>query len=174
MLIDKNYTAPLSKDVVKAFNQLMHFISAIPLDVRSKKNIDFTHDTVDIADLIAYQIGWGNLLINWYKVGLQCKIPSMPGEGFVKWDYNGLAKHFYKKYRFDAGIKQERTFRTIVEKILTIIEHEYQTKNLQKEGVWDWCTLSSGKKWPLSKWIMVNTVAPYKRARSLIRKMVKK
>ena len=54
-----------------------------------------------------------------------------------------------------------------------MVKKEHETGNLNKIGVWPWCTLASGKQWPLSKWIRVNTVSPYKRAASMIRKFLK-
>lgn len=173
LLINEVYKAPLSKEIKREFNKLTFIISDISPSLRKVKYKDATRGTISVADLIAYQIGWGKLVIGWYQAGLKGRIPQMPGEGFTKWDYSGLAKHFYKKYHFDGGIKQERELYKVVKKLLAIVEHEYQTKNLDKKGVWEWSTLSSGIKWPLSKWIRINTVAPYKRATTLIRKIKK-
>ena len=40
---------------------------------------------------------------------------------------------------------------------LTVIAPpEQQTRNLDQKSIWPWCTLTSGKKWPLSKWIRIN------------------
>jgi hypothetical protein len=64
-----------------------------------------------------------------------------------------------------------KAFEGVVAEIIALVETEYATGNLEKEGVWGWCTLKSGKHWPLSKWVQVNTVAPYKRARVMIRKL---
>jgi hypothetical protein len=50
------------------------------------------------------------------------------------------------------------------------VEKEHHSGNLQRIGIWPWCTLKSGKDWPLYKWVQVNSVAPYKRAISLIKK----
>jgi hypothetical protein len=94
----------------------------------------------------------------------------MPGAGFTTWDYAGLAEHFYKTYQYSDRITALEVFENIVAEIIALVEAEYTTGDLEKNGVWEWCTLKSGKQWPLSKWIQVNTVAPYKRARVMIRK----
>jgi hypothetical protein len=60
-----------------------------------------------------------------------------------------------------------------VDRIVEIIETEFAAGTLDTLGVWPWCTLRSGKQWPLSKWIQINTVAPFKRAQQLIKKMIK-
>lgn len=160
----------LSQSIHKEYNKFVGVIAAVPPQQRLLKVIDGTGGKVSVADIIAYQIGWGNLLINWYTTGLTGKKPIMPGEGFTKWDYSGIAQHFYKKYHYDGYHQQEQEFHNVVTNIVNIVETEYQFGNLDKIGVWDWCTLASGKQWPLSKWITVNTVAPYKRATALIKK----
>lgn len=173
MFINEKYKAPLNKYIQKEYNDLLFVVSAIAPNDRMIKDIDGTGGKVNIPDLIAYQIGWGNLVINWYEIGLKGKMPQMPGEGFSTWDYVGLARHFYKKYQYDSGSNQIQEFCKVVKKIIAIVEHEYQAQNLDRVGIWPWCTLSSGKKWPLSKFINVNAVAPYRRAKLLIRKFIK-
>lgn len=137
------------------------------------KKLDGTGGKVSVSDLISYQIGWGKLLINWYEEGVKGKMPQMPGDGFITWDYKAIAKHFYKKYQLDSLQAQKKEFSQVIQHILNIVEKEANSGNLDLEGVWEWCTLASGKKWPLSKWIQVNTVAPYKRASAIIRQALK-
>lgn len=158
--------------VQKARDQFIKTINHTPISQRQKKLIEGTGGKVSVSDLIAYQIGWGKCLIRWYEAGIEGKVSEMPGEGFSKWDYVAIAKHFYQKYAYDAADEQLKIFQKTATQILEITQKEHQTGNLDREGVWPWCTLASGKKWPLSKWIQVNTVAPYKRAIQLIKKLV--
>lgn len=160
LISDSDLNAALSQSIKKEYNALIETILSAP------------QITKTIHDLIAYQIGWGTLLLSWYQAGLKKKKIQMPGAGFSVWDYNGLAEHFYKEYagQLDAQLKQ---FHTIVTAIIAVTEKEYLTRNLSKHGIWDWCTLKSGKQWPLEKWIQVNTVAPYKRARIEVKKIFK-
>lgn len=169
-LITTEFQSPLSKLIKKEYNALVTVVSALDLDSRNTKSIDNMHEKISASDLIAYQIGWGTLLITWYESGLKNETPQMPGQGFTKWDYTGIARHFYKKYLFDGASEQSQVFHDVVTKILCFTEHEYKTENLDIIGVWHWCTLASGKQWPLSKWIKINTAAPYKRATGLIKK----
>lgn len=169
LFIKDVFNSSLSNDITQQYNKLMEAITKIPLSGRRIACIEGTGGKISISDIIAYQIGWGTLLINWYQAGITNKKIQMPGEGFNTWDYVGLAKHFYKKFSYDKAEEQLLHFHTIVRKILAITEHEYTTGNLDALNVWDWCTLKSGKSWPLSKWIRINTVAPYKRAITLIR-----
>lgn len=157
LLFDSTLKAPLSKSITKEYNALIETI--LLAHTRSK----------EIQNIVSYQIGWGTLLIEWYQAGIEKRTIQMPGAGFSTWDYKGLAEHFYKEYAgsLETQLKQ---FHQIVAKIIAITEKEYASGNLSKLGIWEWCTLKSGKQWPLEKWIQVNTVAPYKRARVEIRK----
>lgn len=162
--------APLSQEITREYERLISLVTSIPVSSRILRKIEWTGGKVSISDLIAYQIGWGRCLIKWYESGINEEKPEMPGEGFSTWNYAAIAQHFYVKYQFDRIEQQEKAFYQVVFEILNIVENEFQTGNLEKIGVWPWCTLLSGKQWPLSKWIRVNTSAPHKRAYSAIRK----
>lgn len=164
------YKSELAKTIYQAQQKLFNAFTKIPLENRQRKTIDFTGGKASVSDIIAYQIGWGKLLISWYEAGIRSETPEMPGEGFTTWNYTGLAHHFYKKYAYASAKEQEQVFRDVVNRIIKICETEYKTGNLDMVGVWAWCRLSSGKEWPLSKWVTVNTVAPYKRAAALLKK----
>jgi hypothetical protein len=167
------YSAILSQEIQNAYKVLVLLVSQIPITKRNLACMEENGRQISVSDIIAYQIGWGQLLIGWYESGIQHKNPDMPGEGFLKWDYHGLANHFYQKYHVDGSSKQMALFHETVERIISIVETEYRADQLDKIGVWDWCTLKSGKQWPLSKWVRINTVAPYKRAATAIRKLKK-
>jgi len=173
LLTNDIYRCPLSTSIQNEYNKLVTLVAQVSAIERQSNVLEGTGGMVRVSDLIAYQIGWGKLLMSWYEAGLEGKMPQMPGEGFVKWDYAGLAKHFYEKYHYDGCFKQDQEFYTLVKKIINITEHESETGNLDHQGVWNWCALSSGKLWPLSKWITVNTISPYKRASGLISKFIK-
>lgn len=173
MNILDNPESPLGKIILLRYNNLSYLISQVPNNLRNKKKINGTGGLVSINNIISYQIGWGSLLIKWYTSGINKKNPLMPGDGFDKWDYTGLANHFYKKYSYDTNIEYDKKFKSIVKKILKIVRDEFINDNLDKLGIWQWCTLPSGKRWPLSKWIQVNTASPYKKALSMIQKFIK-
>ena len=158
----------LIQEIRREKDKLLKLINNVSPSALSLKIIDGTGGKVSISDLIAYQIGWGQCLIRWYESGIKGETPEMPGEGFSSWDYNAIAKHFYEKYRCNTSDQQISAFQEVAARILEIAQNEELTGNLDRIGVWPWCKLSNGKQWPLSKWIQVNTVAPYKRAAKLL------
>lgn len=157
----KSLTCPLSQEIEKEASKQLTLLKQLPKEKRNE---------LWIAERIAYQIGWGQLLLYWYNTGIQGKNPEMPGDGFTKWNYKDIAEYFYKKYLYDQGPEQEKRFQAIISEVLAIVEKEYQTGNLDECGVWPWCTLPSGKDWPLSKWVRVNTISPWKATSTLLKK----
>ena len=103
----------------------MEKIDKIPNNIRNKKIIDGTGGIISVNNLLSYQIGWDNLLINWYESGIKGKIIVMPGEGFDKWDYTGLALHFYKKYSYSNNIDSEINLKLLNSLILKTLMINY-------------------------------------------------
>lgn len=170
MQFNRKMKSNLIQDIQNAYDRLAKIVTHIAPPARTLKIIDGTGGKVSVSDIIAYQIGWGKCVVRWYEAGIQGKMPEMPGEGFLTWDYLGIAQHFYQIYQFDSADGQMRIFHQVVLRILEIVEAEDQTGNLDRTGIWPWCTLSSDKQWPLSKWIRVNTTSPYKRATQSIKR----
>lgn len=169
LFIEDTYQAELSCSIQKEYNAMRKQICGISFSLRSVKNIHGTGGLVSVNDLIAYQIGWCKRLISWYEAGIKGEVPVMPGDGFSAWKYTEIAQSFYRKYHYDGFDEQDKVFNQCVVRIIEIAELEYTKGMLDKTGVWPWMTLASGKQWPLSKWMQVNTVAPFKRAAKLLK-----
>lgn len=89
----------------------------------------------------------------------------MPAPGF-KWNQLGLlAHHFYKEQNNQSLEQLLVQFKTLVLEIRQFIESNNED-TLFGIGRRHW----AGQKWPLAKWIQVNTVAPYGSARTKLRK----
>lgn len=159
----------LAQNIQVAYDKLITSVQRVPFTKRADRSIAGSGGQVSIVDLIAYQIGWGQCLISWYTAGINSEQPVMPGDGFTKWEYAKIAQSFYQKYAYDGAVQQLAVFATVVVQIIAIATEEQKRGKLDQLGVWSWCTLATGKQWPLSKWIQVNTVAPYRRAAQLIK-----
>ena len=61
--IEKTYNAPLSGIIQTEYNKLLALLNQIPPQLWAEKVIDFTGGKASIADVVAYQIGWGTLLL---------------------------------------------------------------------------------------------------------------
>lgn len=120
---------------------------------------------ISCCDLIAYQIGWGRLLMSWEAEEKAGQKPVMPTEGY-KWNQLGpLARTFYaeaeNKSLGDLRKEFSELFGELCRWIESLSEKELLVPHQRK-----W----TGEKWPMMKWVQVNTVAPYGSARAKIRR----
>jgi hypothetical protein len=124
---------------------------------------------ISACDILAYQIGWGQLLLGWEKSERNGDVPDMPSKGY-KWNELGkLAESFYKS-RKHAALDELRTeFRRTFGEIVSMIE-KLPANDLFKPKQRKW----TGEKWSMVKWIQINTIAPYSSARTKLRRWKKK
>lgn len=116
---------------------------------------------MSICDLLAYLVGWGDLVLKWYqnhKHGLPIDFP----ETGYNWNELGqLAQKFYKDHEEEEFETLLNTLDETVIKILRIVE---KTDNETLYGkAWY-------KEYTLGRMIQLNTSSPYKNARTRVRK----
>ncbi len=119
---------------------------------------------MSIHNLVAYLLGWGQLVLKWNEKknkGLQVDFPET---GF-KWNELGqLAQKFYKDYEKDNFTLLTNKLEQTVTEIIRLIESK-TNKELYETPWYD--------KWTLGKMIQLNTSSPYKNAKDRIRKWKK-
>ncbi len=119
---------------------------------------------ISVCDVVAYQIGWGELLLGWEAAEKKGLAAIMPSDGF-KWNELGaLAKSFYVTHRNQSLAELRGAFRRTVKRIDRMLESmsEHELFRLRQRK---W----AGEKWPIAKWVQVNTIAPYTSARTKVR-----
>jgi len=126
-LIHATFEAPLALDIKKEYNGLVKTVANIGNKYRTIQKVPGINGSTSVSNIIAYQIGWGKRVIEWYNVGLENKMPIMPGDGFTKWDYAGIGFYFYEAYKYDCANEQDLEFFKTAKRILEIVEKEYQT-----------------------------------------------
>lgn len=120
---------------------------------------------ISCCDIVAYQIGWGNLLLSWERAEQDGQIPNMPAKGF-KWNQLGaLADSFYLHYK-DHSLQELRDAFKQLYKALSNWIKQLSDDELFKPLSRQW----TGEKWAMVKWIQINTIAPYQSARSKVRR----
>ena len=149
--IENNY-AKLKKD-----------LETIPLHLTKTKELEghAKGTLISICDLVAYLLGWGELVLAWTQKKEQGQVVDFPETGF-KWNELGkLAQKFYADYdHLEYGALLTRLDQTKNE-ILQLIENT-TNEDLYQKPWYD--------KWPHGKMIQLNTSSPYKNARSRVRK----
>ena len=137
------------------------------------ENKDTFVDEVDKSpvQMIAYQLGWMNLIFLWEEKNKNDETVITPSENY-KWNnLGGLYQSFYKKYENYSIKKLITEFNITVKKITDLIEI-YTEKELFEQNQRQWVS-STPSNWPIWKWIHTNTVAPFKTFRTKIRKWKK-
>jgi hypothetical protein len=123
------------------------------------------------AQMIAYQLGWLNLILDWEKKEQQGITVITPHDGY-KWnDLGGLYKSFYKQYENYSLRELCSMFEEAEQKIIELTEN-YTDTELFHFGGRKWAS-STPADWAIWKWLHTNTVAPFKSFRSKIRKWKK-
>ncbi len=125
-------------------------------------------DNVSCCDIVAYQIGWGSLLISWEKLELAGKTPEMPAPGF-KWNQLGELAHSFYQEQSKKSLHQLRKEFSELYQVLVDWINSLSEKELFQPKQRHW----TGEKWPMAKWIQVNTIAPYRSARTKVRRWKK-
>lgn len=119
---------------------------------------------------ISYQIGWTHLLLQWEsdeKKGIDVKTPTPD----YKWNnLKGLYESFYSQYGSFTLLQQRRLLKKQVNEIIEWIESlDHETLFLPEQRKW----ATTPAKWPVWKWIHINTAAPFKNFRTPLRKWKK-
>ena len=166
----KNYKT--KQDLINEIENAYSAFFAEFVDINSKK----IHVRVKAVDktpfgMLAYQIGWLELMMGWKKNELAGKEAIMPAPG-IKWNkMNDLYQSFYEKYK-DLTLQKllkkfEKAKSTFIELINGLDEDIVFGENKRK-----WAC-STPSKWPVWKWFHINSVAPFTNFRTKIRKWKK-
>lgn len=119
---------------------------------------------------ISYQIGWTHLLLQWEsdeKKGIEVKTPTPE----YKWNnLKGLYQSFYDQYSSYSLHQQRELLQNQVSEIIQWIESlDHETLFVPEQRKW----ATTPAKWPVWKWVHINTVAPFKNFRAQLRKWKK-
>lgn len=119
---------------------------------------------------ISYQIGWTHLLLQWEtdeKKGIEVKTPTPE----YKWNnLKGLYESFYEQYSSHSLHQQREILQKQINEIISWIESlDDETLFVPEQRKW----ATTPAKWPVWKWIHINTVAPFKNFRTQLRKWKK-
>ncbi|TCP92091.1 hypothetical protein EDC44_1272 [Cricetibacter osteomyelitidis] len=122
------------------------------------------------SEHLSYQLGWVNLLLQWEKNEQAGKVTCVPAEGY-RWNQLGeLYQHFYASYGKYSLFEQQDMLRDAVTELCGWVEGLSEAELFQS-GQRQWADTPA--KWPLWKWVHINTVAPFTNFRSKIRKWKK-
>lgn len=156
----------LLEAVETSFGKLMADLARVPPECAQDPSLEghSAGTSMSPADLVAYLIGWNELVLKWLKRD-DCGEPVDFPESGYKWNELGaLARKFYDDYRaLDWAERLDRLTAAetkIVETITARSDQELYGR--------EWY-----EKWSKGRMIQFNTSSPYANARRRIRKWLK-
>ncbi len=153
-------------DIESTYRKLREDIETIPADRTDRKEMPgHVRDTkMSVCNLLAYLIGWGNLVLKWHEISLQGRMPDLPDTGFRMNELGRLALKFYDDYENDSFEDLAKKLDEVVGKVIGMV------KSMDNDELY-------GEAWhgkyPFGRMVQFNTSSPYKNARSRIRKWKK-
>lgn len=165
MAIPKN-KEELIKAIVDNYQKLRAELLTIPPDLTTTKELEghSKNTLMSINNLVAYLVGWGQLVLKWHdkkNKGLEVDFP----ETGYKWNELGLlAQKFYKDYAKDDFKTLMIKLDTTINELLNLIEGKTNGELYQ---------MAWYDKWTLGRMIQLNTSSPFKNAKDRIRKWKK-
>ena len=162
MAIPTNKTE-LQKAIIDNYQKLTAELSDIPIHITILQTLDghAKNTQMSVHNLVAYLVGWGQLVLKWHDKKSKGIEVEFPDTGF-KWNELGLlAQKFYKDYEQDDFSVLIKKLEDTTSEILALIESK--TNHELYEMPWY-------EKWTLGRMIQLNTAAPFKNAKERLRK----
>ena len=156
----------LLKAITDNYHKLLSELSTIPADLTTTKELDghAKNTFMSVKDLVAYLIGWGQLVLKWNDRKSKGLDVDFPDTGF-KWNELGqLAQKFYKDYEKENFQMLLKKLEKTKNELLKLIESK--TNKELYEMAWY-------NQWTFGKMIQLNSASPYKNAKDRIRKWKK-
>ena len=156
----------LEKAIVTNYQKLQKELATIPIELTTNKELEgHSKGTfVNVNNLLAYLVGWGELVLKWNRKKSNGEVVDFPETGY-KWNELGkLAQKFYEDYTTED-------FSTLTEKLDETVEHILRL--IESKSNDELYKVSWYEKWTLGRMIQFNTSSPYTNARGRIRKWKK-
>lgn len=161
-------SVPVNKEalilaITTQYDKLQHELILIPENLSHVAEIEghVKNTQITAHNVVAYLVGWGELVIKWHDKKTQHLPVDFPETGY-KWNQLGLlAQKFYKDYAHIPYPALLEKLDKTVKAILAII-HTHTNHQLYEEPWYD--------KWTLGRMIQFNTSSPYTNARGKIRR----
>lgn len=156
----------LVKAIVDNYEKLTIELSTVPIEFTTNKALEghSKNTLMSINNLVAYLIGWGQLVLKWHDKKSKGLHIDFPETGY-QWNELGLlAQKFYKDYEAEDFQMLVEILDKTTKDILELVEGK-TNKELYETAWYD--------KWTLGKMIQLNTSSPFKNAKNRIRKWKK-
>lgn len=123
-------------------------------------------DDWSVKQLLAVRAWWSESVVDWIESGRNGEIPTLPAKGY-KWNETPSLNNDIARSSTDESFKEVRKRLNLAyHRVLNTIDN-LSDKELLDQGVFDWAG-----KWPLSRWLSINTARQYTTAQKYIRRVL--
>lgn len=166
MAVPANKTELLSA-IDTAYAKLLAEIAAIPAGRLDEATLEgHAKDTVmSVHDLVAYLLGWNELVLKWCRARLADTPVDFPETGYGWNELGRLAQKFYADYASLPFPELMAQFARAKAAIVAIIESQDDASLYAVPWY---------EKWTMGRMIQFNTASPYINARGRLRKWRKR
>ena len=165
MAIPQDKAALLSA-IDREFARLREELAAVPLDQVGEKSLEghARGTKMSVADLVAYLVGWNELVLKWLDRDAAGEPIDFPETGF-KWSELGrLAQKFYADCEAVPFARLIRRLEAAKQRIVSLVELRSDEELYGRSWY---------GKWTMGRMIQFNTASPYRNARARLRKWKK-
>jgi len=124
-------------------------------------------DDWSVKDLLAIRAWWTENVVDWIEVGRRGEIPVTPAEGYSWGETPRLNADVVKATRRESYRSVRARLERGLERVMRTIE-SLDDRELLEVGVFAWAG-----KYPISRWISINTARQYATARTYIRRALR-
>ena len=160
---DKN---ELLRAIHANFDKLRRELAGVPADIAYGKTLDghAKGTTMSVADLVAYLVGWNELVLKWLDRDAAGEPIDFPEAGY-KWNELGrLAQKFYRDCEGVPFAQLVERLETAKDRIVALIEARSNDELYGRPWY---------EKWTMGRMIQFNTSSPYDNARGRLRRWKK-
>ncbi|WKD49814.1 ClbS/DfsB family four-helix bundle protein [Microbulbifer spongiae] len=156
----------LVQAIQTAFDKLLADYLDIPKEYSREIGVEgnIKGTEISVCDTLAYLIGWGKLVLKWYKFKSNKLEVDFPETGYNWNELGQLAEHFHVQYQ-NWGYEQLLSeFQLTIDQILQLID-SLSNNELYAQSWY--------KSYTLGRMIQFNTSSPMKNIRTKVRRFKK-
>ena len=124
-------------------------------------------DDWSVKDLLSVRVWWTTSVLDWIEAGRLGEVPATPAEGYRWSETPRLNADIVRRNRRESFKAVCGRLKAGVERTLSVID-SLSDEELLDAGVFEWAG-----KYPLARWLSINTTRQYTTARTYVRRAVK-
>jgi len=121
-------------------------------------------DDWSVKDLLAVRAWWTNSVVDWIEAGIRGETPITPAKGYRWKETPQLNADVVKKCRRQSYRSVRASLESGYERVMPVID-SLNDRELLGVGTFPWAG-----KYPISRWLSINTTRQYTTARALVRR----